>query len=245
MRHIRRSQPPSDWLKRVTDREPEINGQRAKLVALIEHMDDGIGKVIRKLEQTGLAKNTLIIFTSDNGGQLSVGASNGELRDGKQSVYEGGIRVPTCVVWPGRIQAGSKSDFVGLTMDLFPTICEATGADPPQTIDGVSMLATLIGRSQSSIKRDLFFHRREGTMRYQGLTIQALRRGDYKLVRNSPFAPLELYNLAEDPCEQNDLSTLQPKLLREMAMSLRAHTQRGGAVPWQRPERRDHVPTQN
>ena len=235
-------QPPPDWLNKVIKRQPGIDAERAKLVALIEHLDDGIGKVLTKLDQTGIADDTIVVFTSDNGGQINVGANNGDLRDGKQSVYEGGIRVPTCVVWPGRIQADSQSRFVGLTMDLFPTLCAAAGTKSGQTIDGVSFLPTLLGKQQSLIQRDLFFHRREGNMRYQGLTIQALRRQDWKLVRNSPFAPLELYNLANDPQEQTNLATVETKMVRELSASLRLHTQRGGAVPWQRPDRRDFVP---
>ena len=91
-------QPPADWLDRVKKREPGIDEKRAKLVALIEHLDDGIGKVIAAIKNAGISENTLVIFTSDNGGQLGVGASNGPLRAGKQDMYEGGIRVPMCAV---------------------------------------------------------------------------------------------------------------------------------------------------
>ena len=83
--------------------------------------------------------------------------------------------------------------------------------------------------------RDLFFHRREGGERYQGLTIQAVRRGDWKLLQNSPFAPLELYNLAADPEEQMDLAATNRGKFRELSAALRVQIQRGGAVPWQRP----------
>ena len=85
-------QPPAEWLQRVRDREPEMSLVRAKLVALIEHMDDGIGKVLRTLKSQGLDEDTIVMFTSDNGGQLNVGANNGFLRDGKQSMYEGGLK---------------------------------------------------------------------------------------------------------------------------------------------------------
>jgi len=155
-------QPPQDWLEKVKKREPGMSDRRARLVALIEHMDDGIGKVIAALKASGVSDNTLVIFTSDNGGQLNVGANNGPLRAGKQDMYEGGIRVPMCAVWPGRIEPGTKSDRVALTMDLFATMCEAAGASVTHRIDGRSILPTLLGKPQSTEDRFLFWVRREG-----------------------------------------------------------------------------------
>lgn len=232
-------QPPADWLAKVKEREPGIAEGRAKLVALIEHMDAGIGKVMQTLAETNLAKNTLVIFTSDNGGQLNVGANNGPLRDGKQSMYEGGLKVPACAVWPDRIEPGSRSDEAAMTMDLFPTVCEAAGAEIKHTVDGRSILSTLLGKPHQSKGRDLFFHRREGGTRYGGLTINAIRRGDWKLLQNSPFAPLELYNLREDPQEQKNLARTNRKQFNDLSAALRVQIQRGGAVPWQPPSRRD------
>ncbi len=232
-------QPPQEWIEKVMQREAGISDRRAKLVALIEHMDDGIGKVVARLKATGLAENTLVIFSSDNGGQLNVGANNGPLRDGKQSMYEGGLKVSTCAVWPGMIKPGSRSTLRGITMDLYPTICEAAGVDVEHTIEGRSILPTLLGKQQDSSDRDLFFHRREGGERYAGLTTNAVRRGDWKLLQNSPFAPLELYNLADDPLEENDLSMKNRREFRELSAALRVQVQRGGAVPWQAPARRD------
>ncbi len=232
-------QPPEEWLQRVREREPTISQRRAKLVALIEHLDDGIGRVLQCLQATGLDANTLIVFTSDNGGQLSAGANNGPLRDGKQSMYEGGLRVPACFVWPGQIQGGTVSDRVALTMDLLPTLCDVADVPVEHKIDGISLLPTLRGEPQETAARDLFFHRREGGRRYGGLTIQAVRRGPWKLLQNSPFAPLELYHLADDPGEQRDQAKTQPKIFDALSASLRRQLQRGGAVPWQPPDRRD------
>ncbi len=225
-------QPPADWLERVKKREPGMADKRAKLVALIEHMDDGIGKVIAALKACGARDNTLVIFTSDNGGQLSVGANNGPLRAGKQDMYEGGIRVPMCAVWPGRITPGTRSDRVGLTMDLFPTICEAAGASVTHQIDGRSILPTLLGKSQPSEDRFLFWVRREGG-HYGGRAYYATRYGDYKLVQNSPFEPMQLFNLKDDPQEQKPLSS-RNRMYQKLFTALRNHIIEAGAVPWEK-----------
>ncbi|MEQ8790965.1 MAG: sulfatase-like hydrolase/transferase [Pirellulaceae bacterium] len=230
-------QPPPEWVAKVKQREPGITDRRAKLVALIEHLDDGVGQVMRTLQDVGLAENTLVVFTSDNGGQIEVGANNGPLRDGKQSMYEGGLKVPGCAVWPTRIEAGGRSELSVLTMDLFPTLCAAAGAKFDHAIDGRSFLPTLLGEPVEYEPRDMFFHRREGGERYGGLIINAIRRGDWKLLQNSPFAPQELYNLAHDPREQHDLARENRGKFRELAAALRVQVQRGGAIPWQRPGR--------
>lgn len=234
-------QPPRDWLTRVQKRQPDMSERRAKLVALIEHMDAGIGKVVKAIEQSGSQDNTLIIFTSDNGGQTDVGANNGALRGAKQQMYEGGLRVPMCAVWPGEITPGSKSNRLALTMDLFPTVCAAAGiADDTRAIDGRSILPTLRGKQQEPVRKFNFWTRREGGNRYMGKTIWAVRQGDWKLLQDSPMAPFELYNLADDPAEEHNLSQSNRKKYNELATALRAHIQRGGAVPWQQPESGGH-----
>jgi len=225
-------QPPDEWLRRVKNRELGIDEKRAKLVALIEHLDDGIGKVISALKDTGVSDDTLVIFTSDNGGQLGVGASNGPLRAGKQDMYEGGIREPMCAVWPGKIQPGTRSDRVALTMDLYPTICEAAGAKIAHEIDGRSILPTLLGKSQPAEDRFLFWVRREGGG-YGGRAYYAARYGDYKLVQNNPFEPMELYNLKDDPREQKPLGR-KDKMYQKLSTALRNHIIEAGAVPWQK-----------
>jgi arylsulfatase A-like enzyme len=226
-------QPPQTWLTKVQQREPDTSLARAKLIALIEHMDDGVGKILNTLNDLGLSDNTVIIFTSDNGGQLNVGANNGPLRDGKQSMYEGGLKVPTCIVWPNVITKNTTTNRRALTMDLFPTLCAIAETNIPNTVDGISLLPTLLGREQVTDNRDFFYHRREGGTRYGGRTTNAIRRGDWKLIQNSPFSPLELYNIETDPLEQTDLSEKNPKQFRELSAALRVQIQRGGAVPWQ------------
>ncbi len=225
-------QPPKDWFERVKKREKNISDKRAKLVALIEHLDAGIGKVIASLREVGLYNNTFIIFTSDNGGQTGVGANNGPLRGGKQDMYEGGIRVPMCAVWPGKIKPGSRSDRIALSMDLFPTICEMAEASLDYEIDGRSILPTLLGKSQSVEDRFLFWVRREGGG-YGGRAYYVARYGDFKLVQNNPFEPLQLYNLKDDPQEQNPLERSHP-MYNKIFTALRNHIIEAGAVPWQK-----------
>ncbi|HNS20502.1 MAG TPA: sulfatase-like hydrolase/transferase [Sedimentisphaerales bacterium] len=227
-------QPPQEWLDRVRRRESGIDDRRAKLVALIEHLDDRIGKVLDALEETGLADNTLVIFASDNGGQFSAGASNGPLRAGKGDMYEGGIRVPMCAVWPGSIKAGSRSDRVAMTMDIFPTVCEAAGLRIDHKIDGVSLLPTLLGKAQPPDDRILFWVRREGGAQYGGRAYYAARQGDFKLLQNSPHEPMKLYNLAEDPQEQHPLDGKHP-MHRKLFNALQDRVNASGAIPWQRP----------
>jgi arylsulfatase A-like enzyme len=197
-------QPPADWLDRVKSREKSIGDKRAKLVALIEHLDDGIGKVLAALKNSGAGDNTLIIFTSDNGGQLNVGANNGPLRAGKQDMYEGGIRVPMCTVWPGKITPGSRSERIALTMDLFPTICETAGANVTYKIDGRSILPRLLGKSQPSEDRFLFWVRREGG-HYGGRAYYAARYGDKK-----------------------------HRMYQKLFAALSNHIIEAGAIPWQK-----------
>jgi len=225
-------QPPAEWLEKVKRREPGISDRRAKLVALIEHMDAGIGKVVDAIETLGISEETLIVFTSDNGGQLNVGANNGPLRAGKQDMYEGGIREPMCAVWPGKIAPGSRSNRLAMTMDIFPTACELAGVEIRQEIDGVSFAPTLLGKNQPETDRFLFWVRREGG-RYGGRAYYAARHGDFKLVQNSPFEPLELYNLSDDPKEEKPLEKKHP-MYRKLFTALQGHVSKSGAVPWQK-----------
>lgn len=229
-------QPPADWEEKVVKRESGILPKRAKLVALIEHMDDGIGRVLKALEDNGLASNTIVVFTSDNGGQINVGANNGPLRDGKQSVYEGGLRVPTVFVWPGHIRAGTRTALRTMSMDILPTLFEAAQIPIDHAVDGRSFLPTLNGQDQSPLRQQLFFCRREGGLRYGGKTIEAVIEGPWKLLHNSPWQPMELYNLDSDPKEQNNLFETNKPVVHRLDAALRLQLQRGGRIPWQRPE---------
>lgn len=233
-------QPPDDWLERVQKRQPQLSPQRAKLTALIEHMDDGIGKVLQSLKDRGLENETILIFTSDNGGQLSVGADNGPHRKGKGSLYEGGIKVPMCMVWPGKIDPGSLSDRIALTMDIMPTLFEAVGIKIQHPIDGESFLKTALGEEQPASNRDLFWGRREGREGGENPnfpkagTIYAIRRGDWKLLQSHPESSCELYNLADDPLEQHDLSKQEPDKYNELYEALMKQLDRYSQIPWQK-----------
>ncbi len=229
-------QPPEEWLAKVRAREPGIPERRAKLIALTEHMDYGIGKVVESLKETGLYDNTLIVFLSDNGGHLESGANNGNLRDGKQSVYEGGIRIPAFFVWTNRIKPNSVCTQRALTMDIYPTLSEITRVKINHKIDGVSLLPVLMNADEKLPERPLFFTRREGNLRYGGQTIQAVISGNWKLLQNSPYAPYELYNLYEDPLEQRNVVAYNVEQYRGLQNLLIQHIQKGGSVPWQKPE---------
>lgn len=228
-------QPPKEWLQKVKEREPEIEGARAELVAFIEHMDAGIGQVLQALKDTGQYENTIIIFTSDNGGHGPSMANNGPTRGAKQSMYEGGLRVPAGITWPAHIQSGSSTDRVALTMDVFPTLLDITGISYHVPLEGQSFLPTLLGEEQPERNAPLYFSRREGGTRYGGLTIQAVRLGDWKLLQNTPFGPQELYNLEKDPMEQENVIEEYPKKYKELNSAMMKFIQKGGAVPWQKP----------
>ena len=227
-------QPPDAWVARVREREPDISPQRAKYIALVEHMDAGIGRVLDTLEETGQLSNTLVIYTSDNGGDMKVGAHNGQLRGQKGDMYEGGIRVPACAMWPGHIPEGHVTDQVAMLMDVFPTACEVAGVPLTHEIEGRSIWQTLQGEKQDFSERVLYWLRREGNQRFLGQCQRAVRLGDIKLLHNSPFEPLELYNLAADSLETTNVAQTEAELFREMSGLFQAETQKAGSVPWQR-----------
>ena len=224
-------QPPAAALAKVKKRLPEVSEKRAKLIALIEDMDAAIGRVLDTIQQT--ERDTLIVFVSDNGGQLSVGADNGNLRDGKQSNYEGGLRVPAIFCRPNVIQPSIQENALGVTMDLVPTICDLVGVTPPEDIDGLSLKSWIADPDSKQPEREIYFVRREGGTKYAGLTIEALRKGDWKLVHNLPTQEFELYNLKKDPVEKVNLAGKEGQKFRSMMSSLMLHIQAAGQVPWQ------------
>ena len=150
--------------------------------------------------------------------------------------YEGGLKVPASATWPGVIKPGTRSDFSFLTMDLFPTAIEAADGTVPNGIEGRSILPLLKSGRQAPFQRDNFFTRREGNQRYMGDSSWALRRGPWKLLKNRPDGPWELFHLENDPLETTDLSKKESQKFRELTTAMRAQIQRGGTVSWQKPE---------
>jgi arylsulfatase A-like enzyme len=196
--------------------QPEAH---AAFAAMIKELDDYVGELIDKLTELGLEKNTIIIFASDNGPHLEGGAdpdyfnSNGALRGYKRDMYEGGIRTPMLVKWPGKVKEGSKSDHVSAFWDILPTFAEITGVVIPDSIDGISFLPELLGKKQ--IQHEYLyweFHEQGGKT--------ALRMGEWKAVKLNidkiPQGDMELYDLSKDPGETNNVAQSNPEIVKKM-----------------------------
>lgn len=227
-------EPPGEWLQRVQARSPDLELKRAMNVAFVEHLDASVGRLLDSLESTGLSDETIVIFTSDNGGALHYAQSNNPWRGGKQSHYDGGLRVPFMLSWPGHVEAGAVSDYNGLVFDIFPTLIRLAGGAIAADLDAQSLVDILQDDAIDTV-RDLYFVRREGGFDYGGKSYQALIRGEWKLLQNNPYSPLELYNLKDDPREQNNLAQKNRVQFNELAIALRNQIKRAGAVPWQQP----------
>jgi arylsulfatase A-like enzyme len=226
-------QPPQEWFEKVKQREQGITDKRAKNVALVEHLDAGIGRVMEALEKSGLMENTVIVFTSDNGGHLPSGASNGPLRGGKQDMYEGGIHVPACLVWKHEVPGGAETQQMGVTMDFYPTLCAIAGVPITHAIDGMNLLTWIRNPQAESVSRTVFFMRREGGM-YGGLCYYAIRKGDMKLMQNTPYEAVQLFDIGNDPYEKIRIDD-NASLTKELQFELSQHILKSGAIPWQKP----------
>ena len=225
-------QPPEDWLEKTMKREPQLDKKRATNVAFVEHMDHEIGRVLAAVEEAGIADDTIIIFSSDNGGSIPHSQSNGDLHGGKQDHWEGGIRVPTCVVWPGKIPV-KRSNELGMTMDFLPTLCEIAGVKVEHEIEGQSLVPIWLKGEAGDAERTMIWVRREGNRRYQGRAYYAIRKGKHKLLQNTPFEPMQLFDLEADPKEEKPLP-LNSKIANDLTRALMDHLQKAGSVPWQK-----------
>ncbi len=185
---------------------------RADYAAMLEQVDTGIGRLLATLDRLGLAENTLVIFTNDNGGEWL--SRNAPFFHRKGTLWEGGIRVPAVFRWPARLPAGRVETQPGITMDLTATILAATGvALPPGThLDGLDLLPILAGRA-SAPERALFWRFGGPTYRNQ----RAVRMGDWKLLIDfGGFSPQLLFNLRDDPGERNDLAARHPEIVARL-----------------------------
>lgn len=185
---------------------------RADYAAMLESADAGLGQILATLDRLGLADNTLVIFTNDNGGEWL--SRNAPFFHRKGTVWEGGIRVPAVFRWPARLPAGRVDTQPGITMDITATILAATGAAvPPETkLDGIDLLPILAGRAPAP-ERPLFW--RFGGPKHRNQ--RAVRQGDWKLLIDAgSFQPLFLFNLRADPGERNDLSFHHPEIVARL-----------------------------
>ena len=190
---------------------------RAAYAGMISHLDDEVGRIVALVEQLGLTGDTIIIFTSDNGATFNGGVdhqffqSNAPLRGVKTQLWEGGIRVPMIACWPGHIDAGSETGHPSYFADVLPTCVELAGGTPPQGIDGVSYLPTLLGQGDQPEHRYMY---------WENGSSQALRIGEWKAVRmnlrRNADAPVQLYNLAEDIAEEHDLADRHREVADQM-----------------------------
>jgi arylsulfatase A-like enzyme len=199
--------------------------------AMVESVDDSVGRVMKTLRELDIDQRTLVIFTSDNGG-FARATDNSPLRANKGSNYEGGIRVPVIVKWPGRTKAGSVSREPIISTDFYPTILAATGhaLRPHQHLDGQNLVPLLIG--SGVLDRDaLYWHYPHYNQHPQSFPSGVIRAGDWKLMEQYETGELSLYNLADDLGEMNDLSTVRPEQVAELYRKLESWRHEVGADP--------------
>jgi arylsulfatase A-like enzyme len=191
-------QVPEEYRRLYSKSDDKRDGQ---IPALITHLDAAVGAILDQLRSFDLEDNTLVVFTSDNGG---FGAENGGLRGAKGQLFEGGIRLPMLARWPGRIPKGKVSDEFASTLEFLPTFLAAAGSGPPPglTLDGYNLLPVLEGRANAS-RKDMFWQQQHG---------RAARVGQWKWVDSRQGGGL--FDLSQDPWEKNDLSSEKPALLR-------------------------------
>ncbi len=201
--------------------KPKTNQKNAKYAAMVHSVDEAAGKIMKALDDAGVADNTLVIFTSDNGGLLGP-THNAPLRAGKGWPYEGGIRVPLIVRWPGVVKPGSMSHEPVTSVDYLPTILHAVGIrrSSARAIDGVSLIPVLTGKG--GLERDaIFWH----FPHYRGRAIppySIIRAGHWKLIKRYDGKPFELFNLKDDLGEKNDLAEKMPDKVKELDAKLAA-----------------------
>ena len=199
----------------------------ATYAAMVSRLDRDVGRILKRLEALGLAENTIVFFTSDNGPHEEGGHdpevtnSNGPLRGIKRDLYEGGVRVPMIAWGPGTVPAGRVSDHVWAAWDVLPTLAELIGPEAPSGIDGLSMASAVTGRGEPPEHEYLYWEFHGGT------PVEAVRAGRWKALRKPMLTgEIELYDLETDPGEQNNVADQHPRVVRRMhRMLAKARTQ--------------------
>lgn len=202
-----------------------VTRPRATFAGMVSRLDAYVGEILGKLDELDLTENTVVIFTSDNGPHREGGAdpeffnSSGGLRGTKRDLYEGGIRVPFVVRWPGRVEAGAVSDHIGAFWDIMPTLAEIGNTSQPQYTDGISLLPTLLGQPNRQRRHAyLYWEFHEGGGK------QAVRQGHWKAVRlgvkDTDVPRLELYDLATDPAERHNVADRYPEVAKALARTM-------------------------
>jgi arylsulfatase A-like enzyme len=241
-----------DLIAKYRSKNPGKNGQDNPVMgAMIERMDQSVGRVMKKLKELDLEKNTAVIFFSDNGGLMNVldeetgktvtATSNRPYRGGKSQLYEGGIRVPLIIRCPGISNAGSLCDFPVISTDLYPSMLDMAGIPlrQEQHLDGFSLLPLLKGEKRLS-RLNLFWHYPQ----YQTLPPHsAIRSGTWKLIHHYENKTNELFNLSVDPSETNNLADKEPGLAEKLQKILNDHLVTiGGQFPQPNPGYNPDVP---
>ncbi|VGO21986.1 Arylsulfatase [Pontiella sulfatireligans] len=212
--------PPQKYLDPYGFEPDQVNNNRLKYMTMVTAMDHGIGEVLDALERNGVSDNTLVIFFSDNGGQNDVGGRNTPYRGEKHTDWEGGIRVPAIVRWPGKITGPKVCREPVMSMDFFELICKAAHVKLPKniTFDTHDSSGLFLDGRKGEPRRDFFF--RYGSKRFRG---NAMRRDDFKLVSDSTSDTQNaLYNLSQNPSESSDVSKQHPELTVEMIRAMEA-----------------------
>lgn len=211
------------------ENKSEWNGQNnAKYATMVENVDTQIGRLIELLKESGKLENTFILFISDNGGHYKI-TKQWPLRAGKGSYYEGGIREPMFVRWPGKVESGSKTEVPVTNLDFYPTLLEVAGVEKPESkvLDGESILPVLVGNGTLE-ERPLFWHfpiyleayvKNDTTTQdplFRTRPGSAIRLGDWKLIQYFENNDIELYNLKDDIAEKNNLAKSNPEKKQEL-----------------------------
>jgi arylsulfatase A-like enzyme len=202
------------------ERQVRILQKHAVYAAMVEAMDEAVGTVLDQLDASGVADNTIVVFTSDNGGlSTSEGSptSNLPLRGGKGWVYEGGIREPWIIRYPGVTKAGSVSEELICSIDLFPTVAAAAGIEINHLVDGIDLTSAL--RGEKLDRQSLYWHYPHYSNQ-GGIPGGAIREGKYKLFERYEDGRVHLYDLENDISEEKDLASEKPELVQEMRKRL-------------------------